>query len=85
MKIDEITASKFMLYPNPASDVITLLNTDDLIVTKLSILSADGKLVKKVTLSNQTFSVSELSNGMYILSIETEDGKKYAEQFIKKK
>jgi len=85
MKIDEITASKFMLYPNPASDVITLLNTDDLTVTKLSILSADGKLVKKVTLSNQTFSVSELSNGMYILSIETEDGKKYAEQFIKKK
>lgn len=85
MKVDEVSGSKFVLSPNPASDLITLSNLDNLSVVKLSIISTDGKLVKNVTLTNNTFSVSELSNGMYILSIQTADGKKYAEQFIKKK
>ncbi len=85
MKVDEVSGSKFVLSPNPASDLITLSNIDNLSVVKLSIISTDGKLVKNVTLTNNTFSVSELSNGMYILSIQTADGKKYAEQFIKKK
>lgn len=84
MKVDEVSGSKFVLSPNPASDLITLSNIDNLSVVKLSIISTDGKLVKNVTLTNNTFSVSELSNGMYILSIQTADGKKYAEQFIKK-
>ncbi len=85
MKVDEVSGSKFVLSPNPASDLITLSNIDNLSVVKLSIISTDGKLVKNVTLTNNTFNVSELSNGMYILSIQTADGKKYAEQFIKKK
>lgn len=85
MKVDEVSGSKFVLSPNPASDLISLSNIDNLSVVKLSIISTDGKFVKNVTLTNNTFSVSELSNGMYILSIQTADGKKYAEQFIKKK
>jgi hypothetical protein len=40
--------------------------------------------VKNVKLTNETISIASLSEGIYILAIETIDGKKYTERFVKK-
>jgi hypothetical protein len=76
--------SKIILHPNPSTEIITLSNIELLNIKDISIISTLGKEIKKVKLSNSTFSVSDLSEGLYILLIETLDGKKYSESFIKK-
>ena len=76
--------TKIILYPNPTSEIITLSNIENLNIKNISIVSTLGKVVKKVQLLNDSFSVSYLSEGYYILLIETVDGNKYSESFIKK-
>ncbi len=76
--------TKIILYPNPTSEIITLSNIENLNIKNISIVSTLGKVVKKVQLLNDSFSVSDLSEGYYILLIENVDGNKYSESFIKK-
>ncbi|UGS20315.1 FG-GAP-like repeat-containing protein [Flavobacterium cyclinae] len=76
--------SKIIIYPNPTSDIITLSNIETLSVKNISIISTLGKVVKNVELTNSSFSVSDLTEGYYILMIETTNGEKYSESFIKK-
>jgi len=63
--------TKIILYPNPTSDIITLSNIEMLDIKNVSIISTLGKVVKTVNLSNSSFSVSDVSEGLYILLIET--------------
>ncbi|WP_291108560.1 FG-GAP-like repeat-containing protein, partial [Flavobacterium sp. UBA6195] len=75
---------KIMLYPNPSSDNITLTNIENSEIKNVSIISTLGKVVKNVTLNESRFSITDLAEGFYILLIETTDGNKYSENFIKK-
>ena len=77
-------STKIILYPNPTADILSLSNIEMLSIKNVSIISTLGKVVKTVNLTNSSFSVSDLSEGLYILLIETSDGKKYSESFIKK-
>ncbi len=61
----------FVLYPNPSSKELHLLNINELEVSELSILSLDGKVVQPI-LTIDTIDVSELPNGIYFLRIHTE-------------
>lgn len=84
LSLADNSTSKIKLYPNPSSDIITLSNIENTGIKQVTIISSLGKVVRNITLSNSSFSVSDLAEGVYILSIETEDGKKYSESFIKK-
>lgn len=84
LSVADNSSNTIMLYPNPASDMITLSNTEMFEIKNITIISTLGKTVKEVQLSNSSFSVSELAQGVYILSVETTDGKKYLKNFIKK-
>lgn len=77
--------SKIVLYPNPTSDNITLSNYEMLNIKNVSVVSMLGKVIKTGKLNNGTFNVADLADGLYFLSIETEDGTKYSERFLKKK
>jgi len=76
--------ASIILYPNPAADMLSISNIESLMVKKVSIISTLGKVIKTVSLNNNSFSIADLAEGLYILTIETEDGKKYSESFIKK-
>jgi hypothetical protein len=84
LSLEDTENSKIILYPNPTSEIITLSNIEMLNIKNISIISTLGKEIKKVKLSNSSFSVSDLSEGLYILLIETLEGNKYSESFIKK-
>ncbi|HLO74702.1 MAG TPA: FG-GAP-like repeat-containing protein [Flavobacterium sp.] len=76
--------ASIILYPNPATDILTISNIESLMIKKVSVISTIGKVIKTVPLNNNSFSIADLAEGLYILTIETEDGKKYSESFIKK-
>jgi ligand-binding sensor domain-containing protein len=72
--IDKYKNNSFILYPNPASDFVTLyidngINTD----FTLNIYNVIGTLVKTVTLNqnNRQINIADLCNGVYIVSLGT--------------
>ena len=77
--------AKITLYPNPSSNFITIKNLEYLQAREIKIISTIGTTIKnfKITESS-TFSIENLSEGLYILVVETLDGKKYSESFLKK-
>lgn len=73
-----------VIYPNPASDFLTISNIEHLNINAIHIIDTNGKTISKITSNYNAIDVSNLSNGIYIISIETKEGKKFAENFIKK-
>jgi len=73
---------KVLIYPNPASDQVCILSVDGVIQREISILTVDGRLVKKASLSdNNTFSVAGLPEGLYFVRFE-KDGKPLMMQVV---
>lgn len=72
------------IYPNPASSTLQITNIDKLSLKSIKIYSTNGKMIKEIISNFETIQINELQEGMYILSIETSEGRKFAESFIKK-
>jgi hypothetical protein len=67
----------FEIYPNPASDFITLkTNTSGSSKMILSFYNAIGKLIRSenITSVQQQIHVDDLTNGIYVLKISSEEG-----------
>jgi minor extracellular serine protease Vpr len=73
--------SSFLLYPNPASDVLHILNMNDLPVSQVSVISMDGKIMD-VHPDEDAINLSGLSNGMYFLKIQS-GSENYTLSFVK--
>ncbi|WP_343636015.1 S8 family peptidase [Fluviicola sp.] len=71
----------FLLYPNPASNLLHVLNLNELPVAGMSIISLDGKVINP-RLEENTIDLSGLTNGMYFLNIQTES-ENYTLSFVK--
>jgi hypothetical protein len=68
--------SKLIVYPNPASDMVTLnINYSNNAGLILNVYNAIGTLVKSETLkqNQQQINVGDLSNGVYIVTIKSKD------------
>ncbi|MNY14501.1 Serine protease AprX [compost metagenome] len=78
---DHSKQASFLLYPNPASSLLHVLNLNDLPVSGMSVVSLDGKVVNP-RLDQNTIDLSELTNGIYFLNIQTETGN-YTLSFVK--
>ena len=72
------------IYPNPTSDYLTISNLENINISSINIIDTNGRIVKTTTSNFTKIDVSNLSQGLYILSIDTKEGKKFAENFIKK-
>lgn len=72
------------IYPNPTTDYLTIANVETINISLVRIIDATGKTIKTIASNFTKVDVSSLSEGLYILSIETKEGKKFAENFIKK-
>ncbi len=75
----------FALYPNPSSDHINVQLPNGVSKADLNVFDISGRLVlsSKITSQNKLVNVADLSNGVYVLKIQSE-GKIGAKQFIKK-
>lgn len=73
--------SSFLLYPNPASNVLHILNMNDLPVSQVSVISMDGKIMD-VHPDEDAIDLSGLSNGFYFLKIQS-GSENYTLSFVK--
>jgi glucose/arabinose dehydrogenase len=76
----EFEKNGFSIYPNPTKDTFFIKSTTDVIATAVEVYDITGKLLftKKVEASPEnSIPVSNLSKGMYLVTVETATGKKY--------
>ncbi len=72
--INVMAKSLFSFYPNPVTDVVTITVDQDQVGTKVTVIAADGKVVKQQTIRSQSFSldVTSLPEGIYL--VRTQNG-----------
>ncbi len=76
-----LTSSTINIYPNPASDQITIANNNTNI-NKIETIDITGKTIQTITKNSNIIDVSNLVNGIYFLKIQTDDGIIYS-RFVK--
>jgi uncharacterized protein YjdB len=72
--INEVNlTNKITVYPNPASNTLTIKTINNLTIQQLQLLDITGKVIAQF--NNQTeIDVSAMANGMYLLQIQTLNG-----------
>jgi hypothetical protein len=81
-----ISTTKFNIYPNPASNLVTITNADNLLVQQVTIYDMAGKQLSTQTFNTEAevqLNVAHLANGTYLLHIQTTQGTA-VKQLIKK-
>lgn len=82
--IENAATDQLNIYPNPATDVLYIQSPS--LVKSVQVMDMSGKLlIKQETqiTGNVQVSVNELSQGVYFVKIETEEGT-YTKKFFKK-
>jgi hypothetical protein len=83
---DQMMQDNFIMYPNPASGLVTIENRNGISVSKVEIIDINGRLlrVEEVSSDAETISLSfgSYSSGMYFVKINTEEGS-FVKQIIK--
>ncbi len=84
--VDTVLSSKFNIYPNPVTNMLTITNSENITIKKLTVYDVNGKTIKEQKGSfekEHTLNVDNLSAGTYLLHIKTESGTA-VKSFIKK-
>ena len=80
MSVNDVTAAKFSVYPNPAKSVLNLTGFD---AEKVRVYNMLGQEVR-VNFSNNTLNIEKLPIGNYVLQAENQEGEIKTVKFIKK-
>ncbi len=77
-EVDETSLEGVAVFPNPTSDIINI-TSDELTMTKASIYNMSGQLLqtKNISSSKESFDISNLNTGIYLLKVETNSGLKH--------
>ncbi|MDG0972686.1 MAG: FG-GAP-like repeat-containing protein [Crocinitomicaceae bacterium] len=73
-----------ILFPNPTTEVLYAENLDVLNMTRICVVSQLGQVVMEGATNTNEFDVAHLEEGLYFFIVETTDGKKYGQSFVKK-
>ncbi|KOS04994.1 hypothetical protein AM493_02270 [Flavobacterium akiainvivens] len=77
MSAGSVIASQFSVSPNPANNIVTVANANNALVTGVSVADVNGRVVKNVSfasVSEAQINVSDLSNGVYMMTISSDKG-----------
>jgi hypothetical protein len=72
----------FEIYPNPATTMLNIANTNNVEIKNISVTDINGRVVKNETGSLTQINVSDLNAGVYFVTIEAAEGKT-TKKFIK--
>lgn len=73
----EQLATKFNLYPNPATNVVNITNAENMLVNQVTVYDITGKQLNVQKFNNQTeiqLNVENLASGTYMLHLQTNEG-----------
>lgn len=79
---DSFFKNNFSIYPNPVNNVLNISMKNELTITKVVITDINGRIVIADSSAISSLNISDLSSGLYLLSIETNEGKGTA-KFVK--
>lgn len=81
--VNDHFASNFSVYPNPATNVINVANSAD-VINNVTITDLNGRTVKQVTagVNEAQINISDLAQGVYILNA-TSNGKSFTQKIVK--
>lgn len=85
MSSNEFFSNKFSTYPNPATSMISIVNSDNILVNEIFISDINGRIMLENKFSNVSeaqINVSQLNSGVYFININTDAGKA-VKKFIK--
>src|SRR5690554_2956633 len=75
--INDFISSKFNIFPNPVTDVVTITNSENIGIGELTVYDINGKTVKLQegkTENEVQLDISDISSGTYLLHIQTKEG-----------
>lgn len=74
---DKFVLENFNIYPNPATNVVNITNSDNMFVNQVQVYDLSGKLITTQNFNNETeiqLNVETLTSGAYLLHIQTNEG-----------
>lgn len=77
LSTDDFLASQLSIYPNPSSDVINITNASNILLNGVEIVDLNGRVVKSAKLngvSEAQVNISDLSAGMYLMNVSSDQG-----------
>lgn len=77
LNVDEFLTSKFNVFPNPASDIVTITNNENIDVEQVEVYDINGRNVKSQDFNNKNeiqLNISDLASGSYMLHVKTNQG-----------
>ena len=77
LSTNEQLATKFNMYPNPATNVVNITNNENMLVNQVTVYDITGKQLSAQSFNNQTeiqLNVENLASGTYMLHLQTEEG-----------
>lgn len=81
LAVSEVAATKVAVYPNPTTEVLNIATAKK--VSSVEIYDMLGRKVKDAAVANGQVNVKDLTNGSYILKVNTAEGST-SHKFIKK-
>lgn len=75
--VNDQLSQQFAMYPNPTTGLVTITNNENVFVNQVNVTDMNGRVVKTLTFDNVSeaqVDMSNLSAGMYILNIDTNQG-----------
>jgi len=73
----EFSASTFSVYPNPSNGIVNISNDSNYLLNSVNVMDLNGRTVKSVKLNGETsaaVNISDLSAGVYMMSINSDQG-----------
>ena len=70
-RIQQLTDENIILYPNPTSGRLNITGLND--PADANIYSINGQLIKSIQQINNSIDISELTTGIYILKMKSDD------------
>jgi Secretion system C-terminal sorting domain/Cleaved Adhesin Domain/Fibronectin type III domain len=77
LSTDSFISSKFSVFPNPTTGIINVSNADGINVSEITVTDLNGRVVKTNkydSVSNVQINISDLSKGMYMMNIKSDQG-----------
>src|SRR5690606_11442768 len=77
LSVQDFISNKFNMFPNPASNVVTITNSENIGVEQIQVFDISGKAVQSYIFNNENqvqLNIEELAAGTYMLHIKTNEG-----------
>lgn len=74
---ESFSASQFSVFPNPANDIVNVVNTLNNKLTSVTLTDMNGRTVKEVAVDNLSkiqLNISDLNSGLYLMNIKSDKG-----------